>query len=67
MASSNCKYKAFDTVNWEKFFSMVSVIGGDLDDRKNRFDKSDILEQALEIFSDGSFTWVDKVGWDHEC
>ncbi|MFC7027118.1 hypothetical protein ACFQJ5_05225 [Halomicroarcula sp. GCM10025324] len=43
--------------------------------RKDRFDKSDIIERCLEVYSDGRLQWVDDVkrdfvdtvlGWDIE-
>tara|TARA_B100000029_G_C17257664_1_gene845158 strand:- start:69 stop:278 length:210 start_codon:yes stop_codon:yes gene_type:complete len=56
-----------ERVNWDSFFSLVEMVGADLDDRKNRFDKSDLLEQALQEHThDDSIQWVDKIGWDHE-
>tara|TARA_Y100000310_G_scaffold100374_1_gene98233 strand:+ start:258 stop:626 length:369 start_codon:yes stop_codon:yes gene_type:complete len=56
-----------ERVDWGWFFSVVEAIGDGLDDRKSRFDKSDLLEQALEeVTDDGSIQWVDKIGWDHE-
>jgi len=57
----------FSQVEWSKFFDMVYNIGDELNTRKNRFDKSDILELAVETFSDGKIIHVDKQGWDHEC
>ena len=50
--------------DWSKFFSLVKHVGPTLNDRKSRFDKSDILEQALDVYSD-AVTWVDEVGHDH--
>lgn len=55
-----------DEVDWNKFFSVVEDVGDTLNDLKLRFDKSDILENCLEICStDNQIKWVDKVGWDH--
>tara|TARA_A100001515_G_scaffold105951_1_gene86779 strand:- start:1611 stop:2171 length:561 start_codon:yes stop_codon:yes gene_type:complete len=56
----------FPHMNYNKFFSMVDDIGHELNERKNRFDKSDIFEQAAETFSGGKLKWVDAEGWDHE-
>lgn len=53
-------------VDWNTFFDLVRDIGGQLDERKNRFDKSDVLEMALEEYSDGEIKWVDEIGFDHE-
>ena len=52
-------------VNWNKFFSVVDVTGDSLNERKNRFEKSDLFEQALDVCSDGQMKWVDEVGHDH--
>ena len=49
----------------DRFCSLVSSIGDKLNDRKDRFDKSDIIEQSFEIYSDGFFEWVDGIGRDH--
>lgn len=53
-------------VDWNAFFDLVRDLGGQLDERKNRFDKSDVLEMALEEYSDGEIKWVDEIGFDHE-
>jgi hypothetical protein len=56
-----------ERVNWDSFFSLVEMVGADLDDRKSRFDKSDLFEQALKEHTyDDSIQWVDEIGWDHE-
>ena len=39
-------------VDWNIFFSAVDAIGDSLNSTKNRFDKSDIFELAIEVFSD---------------
>jgi len=58
----NAKYN----INYSRLFSMVSDIGPDLNSRKNRFDKSDLLEQAIDVFSDSRLAWVDDIGFDHQ-
>jgi len=55
-----------DSVDWDKYFTIVEAIGATLNDRKGRFDKSDIFEKSLEECSQGDITWVDEIGWDHE-
>ena len=55
-----------DHVDWNAFFDLVRDLGGQLDERKNRFDKSDVLEMALEEYSDGEIKWVDEIGFDHK-
>ena len=44
---------------------MVDEIGPDLNDRKNRFDKADLLESAVEANSNRRLLWVDELGYDH--
>ena len=39
------------SVDWNLFFSTVDAIGDSLNSPKNRFDKSDIFELAIEVFS----------------
>ena len=56
-------YKA--RFGWTDFFKLVSVLGTECNDRKSRFDKADILEQAIESVSDGTLRWVDDIGRDH--
>lgn len=52
----------FDAV---RYASLVSSLGNQLNDRKDRFDKSDIIEQSFEVYSDNKFQWVDDIGRDH--
>lgn len=47
-----------------RYYRLVNGLGGQLNDRKSRFDKSDIIEQSLEVYSDGSLEWVDEIGYD---
>jgi len=49
----------------DRFASLVTSLGDQLNDRKDRFDKSDIIEQSFEVYSDGFFEWVDGIGRDH--
>ncbi len=51
--------------NYNGFFSMVENIADELNDRKNRFDKSDLLEQCFEQITDGRIKWIDEEGCDH--
>lgn len=52
-------------VDWNRYFRLISVIGDSLNSNKNRFDKSDLLEHSLEIFSGGVVKWIDANGADH--
>jgi hypothetical protein len=53
-----------DNVNWDYFYSAVDTLGDSLNSRKNRFDKSDILELAIDVFSDGKIQHHNKTGRD---
>ena len=48
----------------DRYYRLVNGLGGQLNDRKSRFDKSDIIEQSLEVYSDGALKWVDEIGYD---
>ena len=49
---------------WNEFFTMVDHIGPELNSRKNRFDKADLFEAALQEATGGVLKWVDEVGYD---
>ena len=51
-------------VSWQHFFTVVSHVGDELNERKLRFDKSDLVEQAIAEFSSGTLRWVDEIGHD---
>ena len=61
------RMKVLESVDWVSFFKMVGCLGEELNSKKNRFDKADILENALALMSNEKIKWVDKVGWDHEA
>lgn len=54
-----------DTVDWDRFFSVVDAIGSTLNGPKDRFDKSDIFELAIEVYSESSVRYVNEEGRDH--
>ena len=54
-----------DHVDWTKYVSLVNAIGDELNERKLRFDKSDLFERALERFSNNELEYVNKEGVDH--
>jgi hypothetical protein len=54
-----------DAVDWCRFFRIVDHVGDSMNDRKSRFDKSDMFEDALDDCSKGAVQWVDNIGWDH--
>jgi hypothetical protein len=47
-----------------RYFRLVNSLGSQLNDRKSRFDKSDIIEQSLDVYSNGILKWVDDIGFD---
>ena len=51
-------------VNWNFFYSAIDTLGNSLNSPKNRFDKSDILELAIEVFSDGKIKHFNGTGRD---
>jgi hypothetical protein len=53
------------TVNWVKFFSVVDTLGTSMNGQKDRFDKSDIIEMALDAYSNGAIKHVNDDGVDH--
>ena len=54
-----------EIIDWNRWFNIVFQLGDQCNGRKDRFDKADILEHAIEICSDGKLTWVDGIGRDH--
>ena len=51
--------------HYDNFFSMIDHIGPELNDRKNRFDKADLIEAALERATNGRLSWEDSLGFDN--
>lgn len=51
-------------LNVSRYYKLVNGLGPQLNDRKSRFDKSDIIEQSIDIYSNGTFKWVDQEGYD---
>ena len=54
-----------NNVDWNKYVTLVHTIGDELNERKLRFDKSDLLERSLELFSNGDLVYVNLEGVDH--
>ena len=52
-------------VDWNRFCTLVNEIGTELNERKLRFDKSDLFEKSLEKFSNGLMKYVNQEGVDH--
>ncbi len=55
-----------ENMDWDKFFSLVDTVGTTLNSPKDRFEKSDLFEISLEIFSNKKIKYVNKQGADHE-
>ena len=51
--------------NRNAYSTLIAEIGTQLNDRKDRFDKSDIIEQAVAVYSGDRLEWVDLIGRDH--
>ena len=51
--------------NRNAYSTLIAQVGDQLNDRKDRFDKSDIIEQAVAVYSDDRLAWVDLIGRDH--
>jgi len=50
---------------YDNFFSMIEHMGPELNDRKSRFDKADIIEAGLESATNGRLAWKDNIGYDN--
>lgn len=53
------------SIDVNRYTKLINSLGSQLNDRKDRFDKADIIEQSLEVYSNGRLTWVDGIGRDH--
>jgi hypothetical protein len=51
--------------NRNAYSTLITEMGTQLNDRKDRFDKSDIIEQAVAVYSGDRLEWVDLIGRDH--
>jgi len=54
-----------DNLDIVTYSSMVTSLGNSLNSRKDRFDKSEIIEKSFELYSNGKFKHVDDIGRDH--
>jgi len=54
-----------ENVNWVKFFSVIDTLGRTMNAQKDRMDKSDVIEMALETFSEGAVRYMNNDGVDH--
>jgi len=53
---------AFDR---ERYAKLIASLGKQLNNRKDRFDKADIIEQSIDVYTRGRLKWVDDIGRDH--
>ena len=51
-----------ENIDWHKYTTLVKTIGDELNERKLRFDKSDLLERSLELFSNNEMIYVNLEG-----
>lgn len=56
--------KLADSIDRERYATLVQSVGDQLNGRKVRFDKSDIIERSLQVYSNGRLKWVDDEGRD---
>ena len=54
-----------NSLNYSRYSKLICSLGDQLNERKNRFDKADIIEQSLEVYTNGRLKWVDDIGVDH--
>lgn len=52
-------------LQFNRYVALIDKLGNTLNDRNDRFDKSAIIEQSIEVYSDGRLKWVDLIGRDH--
>ena len=53
------------SIDSQLYTSVVLSLGNQLNDRKDRFDKADIIEQTVSESSNNRLKWVDDIGRDH--
>lgn len=54
------------SLNCKKLFNLIYSISHQLDDNKSKFDKSAIIDLAIQIYSNNRFLYVDEIGRDHK-
>jgi hypothetical protein len=52
------------SLNKERYATLVQSVGDQLNGRKDRFDKSDVIERCLQVYTDERLKWVDDKGRD---
>lgn len=53
-----------EAIDVDRYATLVGSVGTQLNGRKDRFDKSDLIERCLEVYTDGRLEWVDDEGRD---
>lgn len=53
------------SIDANRYTKLVLSLGNQLNNRKDRFDKADIIEQSIEVYSNDRFVHVDLTGRDH--
>jgi len=54
-----------NAIDYNRYATLIESLGKQLNDRKDRFDKSDFIEQCIEVYSNGRLVWIDDIGRDH--
>ena len=52
-------------IDFNRYVRLVASLGGLLDSPKDRFDKSDIIEQCIDVYSNSRLKWINQEGRDH--
>ncbi len=52
-------------IDFQDYANLTYALGTQLNERKDRFDKSDLIEHCIEIYSNGYLKYVDDIGIDH--
>ena len=53
-----------DSIDVDRYATLVQSVGNQLNGRKDRFDKSDIIVRCLEVYTERRLEWVDDEGRD---
>lgn len=53
-----------ESIQVDRYATLVQSVGSQLNGRKDRFDKSDIIERCLQVYTDERLEWVDDEGRD---
>jgi len=65
MINQVCQYNK-TRVDWIKLYSMIDTLGTTMNGKKDRFDKSDLIEMGMEVYSNGEIKFLNRDGVDHE-